>query len=286
MPRTLTCPSCAVPLQYDGRTPSIKCEYCSNITLIPEEYRRSKSYNQQVSYGSGNPFREVSDSLPLDDLIEINDQLSRGRKIEAIKIFRETFNVSLKEAKEAVERLERGEAINLSGQQKIMAFHDTIDIDQMQINMDRSDMVINVESMAPVPEQVVLGRRSKVRQKPGCITAFLGQFGCLLFVFFWIPFLIVMIGPVFYPDLVLLAAPLACEEGYQETYSERVSYYAVDNFEGNNIVLLHCVYEAGADDIPHPFRVDLILFAGPMVVMAVLAFGIAFFGRVRALAKI
>ncbi len=286
MPRILTCPSCAAPLQYDGRTPSIKCEYCNNITLIPAEYRQTKTQGQRGSFGSSAPFEDFSQTLPLDQLIEINDLLSRGRKIQAIKLFRETFKVGLKEAKEAVERLERGEAINLSGQQKIMAFHDTIDMDQMEINMDRSEMVINVESTPNVPQQVVLGGQSGVRQKPGCITGFIGRFGCLLFVFFWLPFLIVMVGPLIYPDMVLLAAPLACEEGYQETYSERVGYYSTGNFEGTNIVLLHCVYEAGADDIPHPFMVNLILFAGPMAVMAVLAFGIAFLGGVRTLSEV
>lgn len=95
-----------------------------------------------------------------------------------------------------------------------------------------------------------------------------------------------MVGPLIYPDMVLFAAPLACEEGYQAVYSERVGYYTTGNFEGNNIVLLHCVYEAGADDIPYPVKVDAILFAGPMAIMAVLAFGIAFFGRVRAMAQI
>jgi hypothetical protein len=202
----------------------------------------------------------------MDKLIEINDQLSRGRKIEAIKIYRETFKVSLKEAKEAVERLERGEAIKLAGEQKIMAFQETMD------------------PARNVPGQVVLGGKSSLGMKPGCVAAFLGQFGCLLFLFFWIPFLIVMVGTLIYPDMVLLTGPWACEEGYRETYSERVGYYRTGNFEGNNIVLLHCVYEAGADDIAHPFKVDLILFAGPMAVMTVLAFGIVLFGRVKAMA--
>lgn len=290
MPQTLKCPSCAAPLPYDGRSPSVKCEYCSNITLIPEAYRRAASPAGNVSFGSENLIGGLSESALLEKLVEINDRLHRGRKIEAIKIFRNTFGVGLKEAKEAVERLERGEAINLSGQQKIMALHDTAGQDQMIVNADRDEMVINVGSSGStkagnVPRQVVLGGRSQERQTSGCITSFLGQFGCLLFLFFWIPFLIVMVGTLIYPDLVLFAAPYVCEEGYQDAYSERVGYYSTGNFEGNNIVLLHCVYGDGVDEIPHPLRVDAIIFAGPMAVMAVLAFGIALSGRIRALAS-
>lgn len=45
-------------------------------------------------------------------LAKVANELRAGRKIEAIKIFRETFNTGLKNAKEAVEALERGEQIN------------------------------------------------------------------------------------------------------------------------------------------------------------------------------
>jgi LSD1 subclass zinc finger protein len=292
MPQTLKCPSCAAPLQYDGRSPSIKCDYCNNITLIPEEYRHTSSSSQNIPFGSSSGIGDFSQSLPLDKLVEINDKLHNGRKIEAIKIFRETFGVGLKEAKEAVEQLERGEAINLSGQQKIMAFHDSFDADQMAVNMDRSEMVINIDPSsgqvrvgnAPagnVPRPVVLGGSGVKRQNSGCVASFLGQFGCLLFLFFWIPFLIVMVGTLIFPPMVVWAAPLACDDGYTDAYAERVGYYSTGNFEGNNIVLLHCVYGDGVDEIPHPFKVDGIIFAGPMAILAVVAFGIAFFGSIR-----
>jgi ribosomal protein L7/L12 len=41
---------------------------------------------------------------------EIQELISAGRKIEAIRIYRERYGVGLKEAKEAVEALERGES--------------------------------------------------------------------------------------------------------------------------------------------------------------------------------
>jgi ribosomal protein L7/L12 len=39
---------------------------------------------------------------------EIQDLLRRGRKIDAIKVYRERTGLGLKEAKDAVEEIERG----------------------------------------------------------------------------------------------------------------------------------------------------------------------------------
>jgi ribosomal protein L7/L12 len=42
------------------------------------------------------------------------NEIRQGNKINAIKVFRETFNTGLKEAKDAVDAMERGEKINVS----------------------------------------------------------------------------------------------------------------------------------------------------------------------------
>ena len=183
------------------------------------------------------------------------------------------------------------EAVNLSNQQKFTLFQSAETQNQMFPNVSSSDMAVNVGtagnmSSGNVPQQVVLGNQSIEKTKPGCVGPFLGQFGCLLFLFFWIPFLIVMVGTLIFPKMVLLTAPVVCDEGYQEAYAERVGYYSSGNFEGNNIVLLHCVYEAGRDEIPHPLQVDAIIFAVPMAFLTVVAFGLALFGRIRVFAKI
>lgn len=343
MPQILKCPSCAAPLQYDGRSPSVRCDYCNNVTLMPKEFRQEGASDQNSGFGSGSSYGsidqslsagklveiknlmargqkiqaiklfretfnvglkeakeaverleqgdavnltemtfesspsigELNQSLPIDKLVEINEQLQQGQKIQAINLFRETFNVGLKEAKDAVEQLERGEAINLSGGQSIMAFQDIV---------ARNQMAGGADSRSNVPRSVVLGGAREARNISGFVAGFFGQFGCLLFLFFWIPFLLVMVGSLIYPDMVLYAAPFACDEGYEEAYSERVGYYSTSNFEGNNIVLLHCVYGEGVDEIPHPLKVDGYLFAIPMAILAVLAFGIAFMGQVRSMA--
>jgi DNA-directed RNA polymerase subunit RPC12/RpoP len=287
MPQTLKCPSCAAPLQYDGRSPSIQCEYCNNIILMPEESRPSAPPSFNYSSATNDPFANFAPQINLNRLIEINDLTHRGRKIEAIKLFRETFDVGLKEAKEAVERLERGEAINLAGQQRIMAFHEADVQNQWYGSMNRGEMVINVGTTGnvmpgSVTSQTYTSSRPLERPKPGCISAFIGQFGCLLFAFFWIAFMIMMLGPLIYPNMVLYTAPILCEEGYQEAVAERVSYYSTGNFEGENIVLLHCIYEAGSEETPHPMLVMGIVFAVPMAILTLIAFGLAFIGRMGA----
>jgi hypothetical protein len=50
-------------------------------------------------------------------IAEIQREIQRGNKINAIKIFRETFGTGLKEAKDAVEAMERGESVDISGMQ-------------------------------------------------------------------------------------------------------------------------------------------------------------------------
>ncbi|HVF30409.1 MAG TPA: hypothetical protein VNA22_05535 [Pyrinomonadaceae bacterium] len=50
-------------------------------------------------------------------IAEIDQLIHEGKSIEAIKIFRETFGVGLAEAKNAVERMERGESVDISGMQ-------------------------------------------------------------------------------------------------------------------------------------------------------------------------
>lgn len=48
-------------------------------------------------------------------IAEIDQLIHEGKKIDAIKLFRETFGVGLAEAKDAVERMERGESVDISG---------------------------------------------------------------------------------------------------------------------------------------------------------------------------
>jgi ribosomal protein L7/L12 len=338
MPQTLKCPSCAAPLEYDGRNPTLQCAYCNNIVLMPETARSRpsaveapadrlspdsisalppdlaaelndlirrglkiaaiKRYRESYNVGlkeakdavdaleSGRPTPQASQpttpalilgtaDLPLNRLVEINDLMQRGRKIEAIKLFRETFNVGLKEAKDAVESLEKGEMISLVGGQTITVYAgETADINQAGLSM----------SAAGRPAGTVPAQRPGPK-KAGFLGPFLGQWGCLMFGFFWVAFLLVMVGTLIFPGTVLATAPVLCHDGYQSATAERVSYYSTGNFEGNNIILLHCQVGDGQDITPHPMAVSSLLCGGYLAFFGVLSFIILLVRKIPAILK-
>jgi DNA-binding beta-propeller fold protein YncE len=103
--KALKCPSCGGPLEIpeDGRT-TIRCNYCGTTLQVGERV---------ASRGTDAIYSELNTQV--SDLRKMGDMIRAGKKIEAIKIFRETFNVDLKEAKDAVERLMEGRPIQVGG---------------------------------------------------------------------------------------------------------------------------------------------------------------------------
>jgi ribosomal protein L7/L12 len=106
MPELFKCPSCGAPLDYNhADSPTIRCTYCDSSIILPEELRP----RGQAAASFGLPTGQV------EALQEIALELQAGRKINAIKIFRETFGVGLKEAKDAVEAMEAGQPVVVAG---------------------------------------------------------------------------------------------------------------------------------------------------------------------------
>ncbi len=110
MPNKFRCPSCGTPLDPPNNTAiSIQCPSCHAIVLVPEELRWSpaEAWLQKLH-------KEPPEISPTPETIQANSarlsemaQLARaGKKIEAIKIYREIFGVGLVEAKAAIERLQ------------------------------------------------------------------------------------------------------------------------------------------------------------------------------------
>lgn len=100
MLQVIKCPSCAAPLECDGDAFE-KCDFCGS----------------QVAVNQNNVFSQ--NSVGFDGLLKNAHKLKEilhlarsGRKIEAIKMYRETFGVGLKEAKDAVDRLESGQNVS------------------------------------------------------------------------------------------------------------------------------------------------------------------------------
>ncbi len=110
MPNSFHCPSCGTPLEPpDDTSISIQCPNCHAIVLVPEDLRRSPA-----DAGLQDLQREFPEITPLLSQVTANSgklkemaRLAReGKKIEAIKIYREIFGVGLVEAKAAIEQLQ------------------------------------------------------------------------------------------------------------------------------------------------------------------------------------
>lgn len=98
--QALKCPSCNASMQYDGRSETIRCEFCGTTIIVPENMRAGSS--QAGFMGGESPEKAQS-------IHQILELVHHGQKIEAIKLYRETFGVSLKEAKDVVDQLGTGQ---------------------------------------------------------------------------------------------------------------------------------------------------------------------------------
>ena len=105
MTRTFNCASCSAPLEFEG-TVTQKCRYCGSTVIAPSEVFSASGKQRfgDLSSLSGKALK----------IAEITQLIRDGKKLEAIKAFRETFGVGLAEAKDAVERMERGESVDIS----------------------------------------------------------------------------------------------------------------------------------------------------------------------------
>lgn len=105
MAQAFLCPNCQASLEYEeGGAVTVRCQYCQTTVIVPPELRPTMRGRTIPQGGPG-----------LAEMAEITRLLLDGRKIEAIKLLREMSGLSLQEAKEAVEQLERGRGSSLSG---------------------------------------------------------------------------------------------------------------------------------------------------------------------------
>ncbi len=108
MPRTFSCPNCAAPLDFDGGADyTITCPFCKSSIIVPEELRPEPPATFSLAH--------LPDIVgQSQNLAEMARLIRAGKKIEAIKIYRQIFGVGLKDAKDAVEKMQRGEPVQLS----------------------------------------------------------------------------------------------------------------------------------------------------------------------------
>lgn len=112
MSETFRCPACSAPLEFEGK-PIQKCKFCGGNVIVPSGViRGSSTFGSSGSLDFGDLSALTGRALKI---AEIQRFLQQGQKIQAIKVFRETFGTGLAEAKDAVEAMERGESIDISG---------------------------------------------------------------------------------------------------------------------------------------------------------------------------
>ena len=114
MPQSFKCPACAAPLEYDGgNSPFTKCSFCGNSVIVPDELRSGGKKEDVFSklFDSVSPMNAMPSLEQIMKLKEVKRLAQEGNKIQAIKIYREIFGVGLKEAKDAVEKIEAGQPL-------------------------------------------------------------------------------------------------------------------------------------------------------------------------------
>jgi ribosomal protein L7/L12/DNA-binding beta-propeller fold protein YncE len=113
--QNLKCPSCGASLDFDpGSNLIIRCPYCNSSVVVPQELRSAPAgYPPSVPGGVVWP-ESFFQPAQIAQIQEISRLVHQKKKIEAIKLYREVFGVGLKEAKDGVEKLERGQAVTLS----------------------------------------------------------------------------------------------------------------------------------------------------------------------------
>lgn len=112
MAETFKCPACSAPLEFEGTTMQ-KCRFCGSSVIVPSHVmRESPSFGGAGAIDFGDLSELTGKALKI---AEIRGLIDSGNKIGAIKVYRETFGTGLAEAKDAVEAIERGESVDISG---------------------------------------------------------------------------------------------------------------------------------------------------------------------------
>lgn len=97
-PKSLNCPACGAPLDYDGTSAVVRCTFCQNVVVLDALKTRP----------GGNIDLKEHARIP-DDILQM---VRSGNKLDAIKRYREFYDVSLARAKHAIEQMEAGNLLD------------------------------------------------------------------------------------------------------------------------------------------------------------------------------
>ncbi len=131
--QTLQCPNCGAALNYTGSGDMImRCPYCSSGVIVPFELRDAARQAEPPDPAPGHVMPSFINPAQIAKIQEISRLAHQGEKIEAIKLYREVFDVGLKEAKDAVEQIERGQPVTI-----IQTPQTPVDTDQLADELEQ-----------------------------------------------------------------------------------------------------------------------------------------------------
>ncbi len=112
MAEVFKCPACSAPLEFEGKMMQ-KCLHCGGNVIVPSDMMRSSDvFGSRGSLDFNDLSNVTGKALKI---AEIQRLIQSKQKIYAIKLFRETFGGGLKEAKDAVDAMEDGKSVDISG---------------------------------------------------------------------------------------------------------------------------------------------------------------------------
>jgi hypothetical protein len=127
MPRisVFACPACGASLSVDNEHDTlIKCQFCSTTVIVPEELRpqRHRAGVNPTQAEVVVPANVDASNLPglgsimsqADKLRQLGNLVRAGNKLEAVRIYQETFGGSLADAQAGVDALAAGMPVQVS----------------------------------------------------------------------------------------------------------------------------------------------------------------------------
>jgi ribosomal protein L7/L12 len=146
----LQCPNCGAQVDFAGETQAT-CSFCQSKLYVEDDGVKVHSALSDLLEGKPAPAGV--------DVDQIQQLLRDDKKIDAIKLVRQQTGLGLKEAKDAVEAIERGETPMLMLQASATV-HDLSNVDLDQI-MELLRQGKKIEAVKLVREQTGLGLKPR-----------------------------------------------------------------------------------------------------------------------------
>jgi ribosomal protein L7/L12 len=108
--QTFHCPNCNAALDLaENNAAIVRCDYCHSVVIVPESLRDTTKAAREEKPAPKKPSRPAKPTLTEEEAVAKVTQLARnGQQIEAMKLYRETYPVGLKETKDAIDQTASG----------------------------------------------------------------------------------------------------------------------------------------------------------------------------------